>query len=227
MVDAGFITRAEAAAPRPASPRRQAVELSAGHPIYRRLDVSEQIPDLDRQARPVDHRRNHHRPQPPDDRRAAPCAAASAARAPSSTSARQPPSSWTCAAPSWPWSAASPISSSQFNRAVKAKRQPGSAFKPFVYLTALEQGPTPDSVEIDEPVRIGDWEPENYKRKYLGRVTPHKALALSLNTVAAKLAAGGRARRTSSPPPSASASIRRCRPTPRSRSAPPRSPCLK
>jgi penicillin-binding protein 1A len=78
---------------------------------------------------------------------------------------------------------------SQFNRAVKAKRQPGSSFKPFVYLTALDKGLSPDTVRTDEPVRIGDWEPENYKRKYLGRVTLKKALALSLNTVAAKLAA--------------------------------------
>ncbi|HEY7764213.1 MAG TPA: PBP1A family penicillin-binding protein [Aestuariivirgaceae bacterium] len=77
---------------------------------------------------------------------------------------------------------------SQFNRAVKAKRQPGSSFKPFVYLTALDQGMTPDSVEIDEPVRFGNWEPENYRRKYLGRVSLKKAMALSLNTVAAKLA---------------------------------------
>jgi len=77
---------------------------------------------------------------------------------------------------------------SQFNRAVRARRQPGSSFKPFVYLTALDRGLTPDTVRIDEPVRIGDWEPENYKRKYLGRVTLKKALALSLNTVAAKLA---------------------------------------
>lgn len=77
---------------------------------------------------------------------------------------------------------------SQFNRAVKAKRQPGSSFKPFVYLTAINHGMTPNSLQIDEPVRIGDWEPENYKRKYLGRVTLKKALALSLNTVAAKLA---------------------------------------
>jgi penicillin-binding protein 1A len=77
---------------------------------------------------------------------------------------------------------------SQFNRVTKAKRQPGSSFKPFVYLTAVEQGYSPDSVEIDEPIRIGDWEPENYKRKYLGTVTLRKALALSLNTVAAKLA---------------------------------------
>jgi penicillin-binding protein 1A len=77
---------------------------------------------------------------------------------------------------------------SQFNRATKAKRQPGSAFKPFVYLTAIEQGYTPDFIEIDEPVRIGNWEPENYKRKYLGPVTLRTALALSLNTVAAKVA---------------------------------------
>jgi penicillin-binding protein 1A len=77
---------------------------------------------------------------------------------------------------------------SQFNRAVKARRQPGSSFKPFVYLTALDQGMTPDSITVDEPVRIGDWEPENYKRKYLGRVSLKKAMALSLNTVAAKLA---------------------------------------
>ncbi|MCB1379423.1 MAG: PBP1A family penicillin-binding protein [Alphaproteobacteria bacterium] len=76
---------------------------------------------------------------------------------------------------------------SQFNRVTKAKRQPGSAFKPFLYLAALEQGYSPDSVEIDEPVRIGDWEPENYRQKYLGAVTLQKALALSLNTVAAKL----------------------------------------
>ena len=77
---------------------------------------------------------------------------------------------------------------SQFNRVTKAKRQPGSAFKPFVYLAAIEQGYGPDSVEVDEPVRFGDWEPENYGHKYMGPVTLTKALALSLNTVAAKLA---------------------------------------
>ncbi len=77
---------------------------------------------------------------------------------------------------------------SQYNRATKALRQPGSAFKPFVYLAAMEQGYTPDSVEVDEPVRIGTWEPENYKHKYMGEVTLRTALSLSLNTVAAKLA---------------------------------------
>ena len=77
--------------------------------------------------------------------------------------------------------------SSQFNRAVKAKRQPGSSFKPFVYLTALEQGATPDSIAVDEPVSIGGWSPENYKREYHGAVTLRTALALSINTIAAKL----------------------------------------
>jgi penicillin-binding protein 1A len=76
---------------------------------------------------------------------------------------------------------------SQFNRATNAKRQPGSAFKPFVYLAAIEQGYTPDSVEIDEPVRIGGWQPENYKGQYRGPVTLEQALALSLNTISAKL----------------------------------------
>lgn len=77
---------------------------------------------------------------------------------------------------------------SQFNRVTKAKRQPGSAFKPFVFLAALERGYTPDTVEIDEPVRIGNWRPENYRKKYMGPVALETALALSLNTIAAKLA---------------------------------------
>jgi len=77
---------------------------------------------------------------------------------------------------------------SQYNRAVKAKRQPGSAFKPFVYAAAMEQGFTPNSVLVDEPVRFGDWTPENYSRKYMGPVTLREALSKSLNTIAAKLA---------------------------------------
>lgn len=76
---------------------------------------------------------------------------------------------------------------SQFNRATKAKRQPGSAFKPFVFLAALERGLTPESIAVDEPVRIGNWQPENYRKKYLGPVALETALALSLNTIAAKL----------------------------------------
>jgi penicillin-binding protein 1A len=76
---------------------------------------------------------------------------------------------------------------SQFNRATEAKRQPGSAFKAFVYLAALENGYRPDSVEVDEPIKIGNWSPENYKRRYLGPVSLDQAYALSLNTIAAKL----------------------------------------
>ena len=76
---------------------------------------------------------------------------------------------------------------SQFDRAVKAKRQPGSAFKPFVYAAALEIGRTPMSVRNDAPVRIGNWTPENYDQKYRGEVTLSNALAHSLNTIAAQL----------------------------------------
>jgi penicillin-binding protein 1A len=76
---------------------------------------------------------------------------------------------------------------SQFNRAVAAKRQPGSAFKPFVYLTALEHGLTPDSVRVDAPIKIKGWQPENYGHEYYGPVTLTKALALSLNTVSVRL----------------------------------------
>jgi penicillin-binding protein 1A len=76
---------------------------------------------------------------------------------------------------------------SQFNRAVAAKRQPGSAFKAFVYLTALEHGLTPDSVREDKPINLKGWQPENYKHEYFGPVTLTKALALSLNTVSVRL----------------------------------------
>ncbi|MGU3664672.1 PBP1A family penicillin-binding protein [Methylobacterium sp. A49B] len=76
---------------------------------------------------------------------------------------------------------------SQFNRAVQAKRQPGSLFKLLVYLTAYEQGYTPDSVVVDRPVKIGDWEPENDDGRYRGSVPLRTAFALSINTVAAEL----------------------------------------
>jgi penicillin-binding protein 1A len=76
---------------------------------------------------------------------------------------------------------------SQFNRAVAAERQPGSSFKPFVYLAALEKGLTPDTVREDAPISIKGWNPENYSREYFGPVTLTKALSLSLNTVAVRL----------------------------------------
>ncbi|MGY3463726.1 membrane peptidoglycan carboxypeptidase [Bradyrhizobium sp. LM6.11] len=78
-------------------------------------------------------------------------------------------------------------SESQYNRAVTAKRQPGSSFKPFVYLTALEQGLTPDTVRQDAPIEVKGWRPENYTHEYFGAVTLTQALAMSLNTVAIRL----------------------------------------
>lgn len=75
----------------------------------------------------------------------------------------------------------------QFNRVTQAKRQPGSAFKPFVFAAALENGLTPYDVRDDDPVRIGTWRPENFDRTYLGPVTLNEALRKSLNTVAARL----------------------------------------
>ncbi|MFD1697421.1 transglycosylase domain-containing protein [Roseibium aestuarii] len=79
-------------------------------------------------------------------------------------------------------------SKSQFNRAVNAKRQPGSSFKPFVYLAALESGLTPDTVREDKPVNFNGWAPQNYTKQHYGPVTLTQALAMSLNTVAAQLA---------------------------------------
>ncbi|MEE4013257.1 PBP1A family penicillin-binding protein [Roseibium sp. FZY0029] len=78
-------------------------------------------------------------------------------------------------------------SKSQYNRAVYAKRQPGSSFKPFVYLAALENGLSPQSIRQDQPVRFGNWSPQNYSKDYYGPVTLTRALSLSLNTVAAQL----------------------------------------
>jgi penicillin-binding protein 1A len=76
---------------------------------------------------------------------------------------------------------------SQYNRAVTARRQPGSAFKPFVYLTAIEQGLTPDTVRQDAPLNVKGWTPENYTHEYFGAVTLTQALAMSLNTVAVRV----------------------------------------
>ncbi len=77
--------------------------------------------------------------------------------------------------------------SSQFNRATDAWRQPGSAFKPFVYLAALMNGWRPDSVISDAPITIGRWTPQNYSRRYHGRVTLTTALVHSYNTVPVRL----------------------------------------
>jgi penicillin-binding protein 1A len=77
---------------------------------------------------------------------------------------------------------------SPFNRAVDAHRQAGSAWKPFVYLTAMEAGRTPDMPVTDEPLTIGNWTPHNYSGGYLGQMTLETAFAQSVNTVAARLA---------------------------------------
>ncbi len=79
--------------------------------------------------------------------------------------------------------------SSPFDRALKALRQPGSAFKPFVYLAALESGYRPDSMAYDGPTTIAGWSPRNYTGTYQGEVTLRESLAHSLNTVAARLTA--------------------------------------
>jgi penicillin-binding protein 1A len=78
-------------------------------------------------------------------------------------------------------------SESQFNRAIAARRQPGSAFKPFVYLTALEHGLTPDTIRDDKPISVQGWRPENFEHDYMGPVTLTQALANSLNTVSVRL----------------------------------------
>lgn len=77
---------------------------------------------------------------------------------------------------------------SQFNRAAKAHRQPGSVFKPFVYLTALERGMKPDSVMYDKPITIDGWSPQNDNQKHAGAITLRQALGRSVNSVAVQLA---------------------------------------
>jgi penicillin-binding protein 1A len=82
---------------------------------------------------------------------------------------------------------------SSFNRAVQAKRQPGSSFKPIIYLAALEQGLRPDYMLRDAPISFVNpytrvlWQPKNYKNEYYGSVTMRKALELSLNTATVRL----------------------------------------
>jgi penicillin-binding protein 1A len=76
---------------------------------------------------------------------------------------------------------------SPFNRAVLARRQPGSAFKPFTWLAALEKGARPDDTVLDAPIRIGNWSPADFERRYLGEITVEEALAQSINTAAVRL----------------------------------------
>ena len=78
---------------------------------------------------------------------------------------------------------------SKFNRATQAQRQPGSAFKPFVYASAFENGFSPGTVRIDQPINIAGWQPENYTKTYRGPINIREALKLSINTVAAQVGA--------------------------------------
>ena len=77
---------------------------------------------------------------------------------------------------------------SRFDRAVAGRRQPGSAFKPFVYAAAFARGYRPDSVIDDRPFTIGDWRPRNAGGRYYGRITLERAFARSVNSVAVRLA---------------------------------------
>ncbi|MDE1149172.1 MAG: PBP1A family penicillin-binding protein [Azospirillaceae bacterium] len=76
---------------------------------------------------------------------------------------------------------------SQFNRATQAMRQPGSSFKPFVYLAALEAGRMPDDTILDAPYKRGKWEPKNFEPGYMGEIPLRTALAHSVNTATIRL----------------------------------------
>ena len=76
---------------------------------------------------------------------------------------------------------------SLYNRATQAQRQPGSAFKLFVYLTALESGYTPSTTVVDRPVTINGWSPRNSSRTFSGPVSVREAFARSINTISAQL----------------------------------------
>ena len=76
---------------------------------------------------------------------------------------------------------------SEFNRATLARRQPGSAFKPFVYLTAIENGRSPASRFIDAPVTYRNWTPQNFDEKYQGEMSMAEALSRSINSIAVRL----------------------------------------
>ena len=108
---------------------------------------------------------------------------------------------------------------SQFNRAVQALRQPGSAFKPFVYAAALDNGYTPSSVVMDAPIEIrmenGEiWKPENYTKKFYGPSTLRRGIEQSRNVMTVRLAQRSRHGANSRTWPSGSASTTICKPMP-------------
>jgi penicillin-binding protein 1A len=76
---------------------------------------------------------------------------------------------------------------SQFNRATQARRQPGSAFKPIVFLAALERGLAPYDRVLDAPIDVGGWSPDNFSGRYAGEITATEALARSANSAAVRV----------------------------------------
>ena len=76
---------------------------------------------------------------------------------------------------------------SEFNRATSARRQPGSLFKLFVYLAAFDAGLTPDTIMVDQPLKVDGWEPQNYGGQYRGPVSLRTAFADSINSIAVQL----------------------------------------
>jgi penicillin-binding protein 1A len=76
---------------------------------------------------------------------------------------------------------------SQFNRATQARRQPGSAFKPIVYAAAFENGVTPQTRFVDQPIEISGWRPTNYDNQYRGAMRVTDAVAQSINTIAVQV----------------------------------------
>jgi penicillin-binding protein 1A len=77
---------------------------------------------------------------------------------------------------------------SQYNRATQAQRQPGSAFKPFVYLAGLEAGLQPNDQFLDAPIRVGNWQPRDFAGRYQGEMTLAEGLAQSINTISVQVA---------------------------------------
>ena len=118
---------------------------------------------------------------------------------------------------------------SKFNRATQAQRQPGSAFKPFVYLAALESGMTPVSMVLDAPITLDQgpglphWQPENFSDDFLGPITLRVGLEKSRNLISVRVAADRSAWTRSSTSRTGSASAPGCSPISRRRWAPTRS----
>jgi len=86
------------------------------------------------------------------------------------------------------WVGSRDFTNEPFDHVSQARRQPGSTFKPFVYMAAMEKGFTPDTMADDAPININGWQPDNADNKFMGPITLRQALAFSRNTVAAQLA---------------------------------------